>query len=220
MVSPAKRRKRNDQDSPAKAGRSIDSFFSKTSPNQDDGAPKLQQTIVEVMNDAERPDTTDEELARKLQLEWDREYQNNLAVDKAVEQNSSIPKSKESPSHPVESKESKDLQPQLKTLALQSTANDEDVIASNLPFEENPLSFEPSKYLPVLQKHWAAEGGHATYAILTRCFVLVNGTTSRIKIVDTLVNMLRVLIEGDCESLLPAVCSHHWIDVSKNLTQF
>ena len=48
------------------------------------------------------------------------------------------------------------------------------------------------------------EGG-ATYALLTRCFVLVSGTTSRIKIVDTLVNCLRLLIEGDPDSLLPAV---------------
>lgn len=42
-------------------------------------------------------------------------------------------------------------------------------------------------------------------ALLTRCFVLVSGTSSRIKIVDTLVNCLRVIIEADPDSLLPAV---------------
>lgn len=149
---------------------------------------------------------TDEELARKLQQEWNQEEDNHA---KAAEQKPSTLELEESVSNSAKSKETKDIQPNLKTLALQSTANDEDLIASNIPFDENPLSFEPSKYLPDLQRHWAAEGGHATYAILTRCFVLVNGTTSRIKIVDTLVNTLRVLIEGDCESLLPAVCRHH-----------
>jgi DNA ligase 1 len=215
MGSPAKRRKRNDHDTPAKAGRGIDYFFSKRLPNQADGTPNQQQSLSEVAKDADNPSMTDEELARKLQLEWNREYQNNLEVEKGIDQNSPKSKSEESPSGPVGSKESKgknafteNLQPQLKTLALQSTANDEDIIASGLPFDENPLSFEPSKYIPELQRYWAAQGGYATYAILTRCFVLVNSTASRIKIVDTLVNMLRVLIQGDSESLLPAVRSH------------
>ncbi|KAI9871349.1 MAG: hypothetical protein M1830_002995, partial [Pleopsidium flavum] len=91
------------------------------------------------------------------------------------------------------------------TLSLQSAASAEDVISSTVPFDENPLTYEPSKYIPDLKRHWATEGGDASYALLTRCFVLVNGTQSRIKIVDTLVNLLRTLIEGDPESLLPTV---------------
>jgi len=67
------------------------------------------------------------------------------------------------------------------------------------------LTFEPAKYIEDLQGHWAAEGGNASYALLTKCFVLVNSTQSRIKIVDTLVNLLRVIIEGDPSSLLPTV---------------
>jgi DNA ligase-1 len=91
------------------------------------------------------------------------------------------------------------------TLSLQSTASAEDIISSNVPFDENPLTFNPSKYVAELQGHWAAEGGDASYAILIRCFVLVNSTQSRIKIVDTLVNLLRVIIEADPKSLLPTV---------------
>jgi DNA ligase-1 len=83
---------------------------------------------------------------------------------------------------------------------------DEDSIAATLPFDENPLTFTPSKYIPDLQNHWASDQGHVSYALLTRCFVLVNATSSRIKIVDTLVNMLRTIIESDSDSLLPAVC--------------
>ena len=93
------------------------------------------------------------------------------------------------------------------TLSLQSAGSAEDNISSNIPFDESPLAFDPSKYVAELQGHWAAEGGDASYALLTRCFVLVNSTQSRIKIVDTLVNLLRVIIEGDPSSLLPTVCA-------------
>ncbi|KAL2039509.1 hypothetical protein N7G274_007781 [Stereocaulon virgatum] len=91
------------------------------------------------------------------------------------------------------------------TLALQSASSAEDAISSSIPFDENPMTFGPSRYMTDLQKHWATEGGNASYGLLTRCFVLINSTQSRIKIVDTLVNFLRTLIEGDPDSLLPAV---------------
>ncbi|EDU49163.1 DNA ligase 1 [Pyrenophora tritici-repentis Pt-1C-BFP] len=94
---------------------------------------------------------------------------------------------------------------QKNTLSLQSTASEEDTITANIPFDQSPLEFDPQDYIPDLQKHWVADGGHATYALLTRCFILVNSTTSRIKIVDTLVNLLRTIIESDPGSLLPAV---------------
>jgi hypothetical protein len=91
------------------------------------------------------------------------------------------------------------------TLSLQSTGSAEDTISSNLPLDENPLTFDPAKYVIQLHGHWATEGSDASYALLTRCFVLVNSTQSRIKIVDTLVNLLRVIIETDPSSLLPTV---------------
>ncbi|PHH86062.1 hypothetical protein CDD83_10801 [Cordyceps sp. RAO-2017] len=91
------------------------------------------------------------------------------------------------------------------TLTLQSADMAEDVVTSSIPLDEPPLTFDPLKYVSQLKEHWASEGGNASYALLTRCFVLVSATTSRIKIVDTLVNCLRVLIEGDPSSLLPAV---------------
>jgi DNA ligase-1 len=202
MASPAKRRKKNNQESPAKAARGIEYFFSKKPPSKGDDTSKPSQLFG---NGVQESDTgmADEELARKLQREWNQKDR-TASESNTAGQKLPISTLSRSPSGPEELKEMKGL-PRLKTLALQSTANDEDLIASEIPFDESPLSFEPSKYLPDLEKHWVAEGGHATYAILTRCFVLVNGTSSRIKIVDTLVNMLRVLIEGDSDSLLPAV---------------
>jgi DNA ligase-1 len=92
------------------------------------------------------------------------------------------------------------------TLSLQSAGNTEDAVSSIIPFDESPLTFDPLKYVPDLRKHWAIEGGDASYALLTRCFTLVNSTQSRIKIVDTLVNLIRTIIEGDPGSLLPTVC--------------
>lgn len=91
------------------------------------------------------------------------------------------------------------------TLSLQSGGADEDIISQTIPFDESPLVFDPQKYVPDLQKSWAKHGSGASYALLARAFVLVNGTQSRIKIVDTLVNLLRTIIEGDPSSLLPAV---------------
>jgi len=92
------------------------------------------------------------------------------------------------------------------TLSLQSAAAEEDSTSYNVPFDQSPLTFDPQKYIPDLQKQWAQqEGGHTTYALLTQGFILINSTQSRIKIVDTLVNLLRTIIEGDPESLLPAV---------------
>ena len=91
------------------------------------------------------------------------------------------------------------------TLSLQSVASSVDSVSESIPFDQSPLTFDPGDYVPALKAHWEKDDGNASYALLTRCFVLINGTASRIKIVDTLVNCLRVLIEADPGSLLPAV---------------
>ena len=90
-------------------------------------------------------------------------------------------------------------------MSLQSMAGAEEAASASTPLDESPLTFEPAKYVPELQRAWAAEGGNASYSLLTRCFVIVGGTTKRIKTVDTLVNCVRLLIEADPSSLLPAV---------------
>ncbi|KAL1902237.1 hypothetical protein Sste5346_001213 [Sporothrix stenoceras] len=155
---------------------------------------------------------TDEELARKLQAEWDEEdrrQQQSLPILTTTEE--AVPEVEE----PVEApKETVPVLPPpitKHTLSLQSVITSEDLVAATIPLDESPLTFEPLKYIPALKKQWAAAkpdsggGGDASYALLTRCFVLVNGTQSRIKIVDTLVNCIRILIEADPDSLLPAV---------------
>ncbi|KAF2241978.1 ATP-dependent DNA ligase [Trematosphaeria pertusa] len=222
MTSPAKRRKKNDGSS--QPIRNLDYFFAK---QKQDAAKVVDAGIVkktdakEISNTVQNPSAlTDEELAQKLQAEWNQEDQimdpepptssdlyadpEKLTMNGGIEPEANgthEPEPANPPSEPPKSATPK----QKNTLSLQSTAAEEDTISANIPFDQSPLEFDPSQYIPDLQKYWASDGGHATYALLTRCFVLVNSTTSRIKIVDTLVNLLRTIIEGHPESLLPAV---------------
>lgn len=216
MGSPAKRRKKNDGSS--QPVRNLNYFFAKqretAKPNNEE-PPKESPAVGEVSNERDDTTLTDEELARKLQAEWDAEYRN--ARDETTDQDlySGPEKSQsngvtdaQSDHEPTKPPVDAPIVPppkQKNTLSLQSTAAEEDIVSNNIPFDQNPLEFDPAKYIPSLQQYWASEGGHATYAILTRCFILINSTTSRIKIVDTLVNLLRTIIEGDPESLCPAV---------------
>ena len=209
--SPSKRRKKNDGS--GQSVRGLDYFFAKQQAAAKNGAKPTVPS--EEPKQDEQNGLTDEELARKLQEEWDAEHRAAQDIQKLELGRDSAPS--EDPRLPPPATDEKPVELKQKeapaaivtvrtaTLALQSTAVAEDTIAASIPFDESPLTFEPSKYIPELQQHWASDGGNATYALLTRCFVLVNGTTSRIKIVDTLVNLLRTIIEGDPSSLLPAV---------------
>ena len=228
MGTPAKKRKLNsDAKASPVASRNLDFFFGKQKEKVAALPPKSSENQKE---DSEKAQLTDEELARKLQAEWNEEGEamngmNGASSERAKqdpmgalsseelrdgnfiykqaedgqEPNTEVKLGDEAPkSNPVEFKETN-------TLTLRSNGSAEEIISSNIPFDESPLTFDPAKYVTELQGHWAKEGGDASYALLTSCFVLVNSTQSRIKIVDTLVNLLRVLIEGDPTSLLPTV---------------
>ncbi|KAF1843888.1 ATP-dependent DNA ligase [Cucurbitaria berberidis CBS 394.84] len=215
MNSPSKRHKKND--GTGQPVRSLDYFFAKQTAK---AATKDATDITKHEGAQIKQDTallTDEEFARKLQEEWNKEDQQHAERVGSNELYEDPKSTTIGPSlgdteglripEPVEPENPPNPAPpiQKNTLSLQSTASEEDAITANIPFDQSPLEFDPSKYIPELQKHWVTDGGRATYALLTRCFVLVNSTTSRIKIVDTLVNLLRTLIESDPSSLLPAV---------------
>ncbi|KAL6811648.1 ATP-dependent DNA ligase [Trichoderma camerunense] len=217
MSSPAKKRKLNSgKKQPAAQSKGLEYFFSKqkqpdtlNTSAAEDGAPSSSSAIL-----------SDEELARKLQAEWNQEVTNEVhtpsgdqdatSKDKDV---GSVAETAEDDSTPASASHSEISPPDTtpkkqdakKTLSLQSTGMADDTVTTSIPLDESPLTFDPSKYVKELQEYWGPENGDASYALLTRCFVLVSATTSRIKIVDTLVNCLRILIEGDPSSLLPAV---------------
>jgi len=243
MSTPSKRRKTNNHQSSPQTIRSLDFFFGKskggkaptksTTDTPSREAPDGQVGSQEADGvEARTVVLTDEELARKLQAEWDEQDSGARVVGIDSQQNdhssgdhAHVGGIQDSDGCKAEEtgqssqgdlaargrvdgtmREETNAAPKKKdTLGLQAAASAEDAISSTLPFDENPLAFYPSRYLPDLKKHWATEGGGASYGLLTRCFVLVNSTQSRIKIVDTLVNFLRTIIEGDPESLLPAV---------------
>ncbi|QDS71334.1 hypothetical protein FKW77_002127 [Venturia effusa] len=254
MGSPAKKRKTNDYKASSQPIRSLDFFFAKQKEAAKPPASPLVERIKAEEEDASSRETrasedsrgeeqeddlyaegskvavlSDEELARQLQEQWDKEDQGAVAqangksviksggIGDSVEETKQraeeavIKEREEPPSKPVVAPDpffgkAPGISEKSKgTLSLQSTAAEEDTVTASISFDESPLTFDPAKYIPDLQKHWVTEGGNASYALLTRCFILINATTSRIKIVDTLVNLLRCIIEGDPESLLPAV---------------
>ncbi|KAG9250545.1 putative DNA ligase I [Emericellopsis atlantica] len=213
MSSPAKKRKLNNGSKSANgASKGLEFFFNKQ--KQSIPTETLQQQPQAAASDQE---LTDEQLARKLQDEWNQEEASNADADQsggvseadkqtATAVSSSVAPTEQSKVGPgAENESAATASGRKKTLTLQSAGLAEDSITSTVPFDESPLQFDPSKYARELQTAWSGEGGDATYALLTRCFVLVSATASRIKIVDTLVNCLRLLIETDPSSLLPAV---------------
>lgn len=198
MSSPAKKRKRNGADSSPQQMRSIESFF------KGQATKKANQLESEATEQA----LSDEALARKLQAEWDQEENANAPVPDSKQDATAEAESKIAPSAPAIPSDPTSVTPvtpKKNILSLQSSTGTEDTVSLAVPFDQSPQTFDAGKYAAELRSHWASEGGDATYALLTRAFVLANATTSRIKIVDTLVNFLRVLIEGDPSSLLPAV---------------
>ena len=226
MSTPNKRRKTDAYKSPQKAVGSLDSFF-KRAQNVNSKVPgsvvnEPISTKKKINSEDETP-LTDEAFARQLQAQWNKEEISVEALprqphadtpsSKVIEQDDGSVKGGEEPKPAVDRESDKQTQnatifsasKQKTTLSLQSTAQSEDTVSSTVPFDENPLTFNPQRYLPDLQKYWSTLGGQSSYGILTRCFILVNSTQSRIKIVDTLVNFLRTIIEGDPQSLLSTV---------------
>ncbi|KAJ3940911.1 uncharacterized protein N0V96_008785 [Colletotrichum fioriniae] len=223
MPSPSKKRKLNDQSSTGVPSRGLEYFFSKQKQNGTLSPKPATESVPEAMPNGtasadQQPELTDEELARKLQAEWDAEVQNERAESTPCPELAKDPSPRLNETNEGDSTETKSepngslassvlpiVTPTTKTLSLSSVANAEDTVSATIPLDQSPLTFDPSAYVPQLKESWAAEGGHASYAFLTRCFILVSATQSRIKIVDSLVNCIRVLIEADPESLLPAV---------------
>lgn len=218
MESPSKRRKKNDSRPAPITSRTLESFFGKKPDKPSNSFADIPKHRNIQEQDEGHTVLTDEELARKLQAQWaeeDRNGEDRAQEEQKTPSNTSFNVQESGADELAQAQdmsESAQLpEASVKTngeshvLSLQSTSSSEDTITQNIPFDQSPFTFNPSDYLPDLKRHWAADGGHASYALLTRCFILVNATTSRIKTVDTLVNCLRLLIEGDPESLLPAV---------------
>lgn len=208
MSSPAKKRKRNGAESSSQQIRSIESFFKGQATKHAKQAEPEPNTAPELEPEVTEQTLSDEALARQLQAQWNEEEGAPPLREDTNQPTAADSEPNTAPSVRtivVDAIAAAPPAPKKNTLSLQSSAGTEDTVSLSVPFDQSPQTFDASKYATELRSHWAAEGGDASYALLTRAFVLANATTSRIKIVDTLVNFLRVLIEGDPSSLLPAV---------------
>ncbi|KAI4717864.1 ATP-dependent DNA ligase [Aureobasidium sp. EXF-10727] len=226
MSTPSKRRKKND----GQPARGLDYFFGKQAQAKQQPKDEPNHEAQEASTKFDNLDhdvLSDEALARKLQAEWDEQDRAPQAPTPSPSKSAVTTEADEAaaalPNHIKEERDVKEETPtpapalapvavnpfaglgKKNTLSLQSATADDDTVTYDIPFDQSPLTFDPQKYIPELKKQWVTDNGHATYALLTHCFVMVNSTQSRIKIVDTLVNALRVIIEGDPQSLLPAV---------------
>ncbi|EGS22379.1 DNA ligase-like protein [Thermochaetoides thermophila DSM 1495] len=207
---PPKKRKLNNASEGSTPARTLDYFFGKQNQKS---SPRPSSTPDPTLPSTQIDQTdqilTDEKLAQKLQAEFDAEARVFSASQQPPEpvqpQVTSPKKSAQADAAPDTTKLSTPKPTVAQNiLSLSATPSSDDPLVASLPLDENPLTFAPSKCLPGLLPSWTSESG-APYALLTRCFTLVNNTQSRIKIVDTLTNTLRLLIEGDPDSLLPAV---------------
>lgn len=223
MASPTKRRKKSTSVVPHQS-RNLDFFFGK----------QRQAASTPRTSPPKRPDLkvtteglTDEEYAHKLAEEWAKDGVAALTSESMVEGSKQWLKRGRSLSPvgtvnamesfvlggierktpetiPDENKQTIPTAPPIPKAAISiESALESDALIEEMPFDKDPLSFDPDTFKGILDK-WPTR--KAPYALLTRAFVLVNLTRSRIKIVNTLVNLLRTLIRLDPESLLAAVC--------------
>lgn len=153
MDSPSKRRKKNDSKPAQVPHRNLDFFFRKKSslsPDALDGDSLGQDVQV----DQDQSTLTDEELARKLQAEWEREDRQNLNIEAGTDTASTADNIVGEPHKADEDAEdfvAEALQPsndpkphqngnKTSFLSLQSTTSDDDAITLTIPFDESPSS--------------------------------------------------------------------------------
>lgn len=217
--SPSKRRKKTPA-TPSKT-RTLDYFFAKQTAPQSPSRRAPHTAATTSLTEDPGHGLTDEEYARKLAEEWANEDSQATAASSAMasgnESGTSKRKRSSSPEtsdrtptvsgvHPIKPPAPEPSEAEIPKTKEVSVQADEEVrrVVDSIPFDSDPSSFDPDAY-ESLVNNWPE--GNATYALLTRAFVLVDGTRSRIKIVDTLVNFIRTMIRLDPESLLPAVSS-------------
>jgi DNA ligase 1 len=165
-----------------------DALFSQRNAGIDEYPKSSQQSL------SQDQEAKDLEFARKLQLEED-----GHAAPEAQEGPVDEPRT------PIPSKGDEEIaieDPTPKAEARLEYRPEWDTLIDELPFDTDPLTFDPEDYKTLIE---SLPDGRTTYSILTRAFVLINSTRSRIKIVDTLTNFLRTIMACDPESLLPAV---------------
>ncbi|KPM40891.1 hypothetical protein AK830_g5647 [Neonectria ditissima] len=177
MPSPAKKRKLNSSNAKPVASntRGLEYFFSKQRQNGSENSSHADTASGVAM-----AEMTDEELARKLQAEWDQEERetaqpksetipdeaegNESTQTKEISHDSGQSHTLVLPSSLAKPSPTKDGSKA--TLGLQAAGMSEDTTSTSIPLDESPLTFQLSQYLSQLREHWTSDGGDASYALL------------------------------------------------------
>ena len=217
--TPSPPKKRKTDSTPVKRG--VDFFFKRQFEKNQPPAPSSGDLFVLSNEDDDSEvkkrlqEEGDERLARELQdMEGrmevdDEEFARQLAMDYGATDKDSNGTNEQNVMEEVEAP----LVPETSLLSEKETKPPNVVINNSMsttyleeiyaiPLDKDPLQFNPSTDASCATS-WSA--GRTPYAFLTHSFILINGTRSRLKIVDYLVNTLRVVTHHDPESLLPLV---------------
>jgi DNA ligase-1 len=153
-----------------------------------------------------RQEIDDEDFARRLAKDYEDEHAHATKpdIDTVSDDSEDLygqplpkPPSENPTKQPSPQKLPSDFQPPKLTL---DTTTLEQIYA--IPLDKDPLTFNPLTDAPIAST-WSPN--LTPYAFLTHSFILINSTRSRLKIVDYLVNTLRVITYHDPASLLPLV---------------
>jgi len=212
--SPSPPKKRRTEIRPANRG--IDFFFKKqlqrtkapkTEDNGVDGNRLFARDEEDELRRRRQQEEEDEELARQLQDIEDNYEAADAESAKGLSAEDAVPERDEANGTPNASattakppREDKIRFTNLELSSANSASTLEDIYA--IPLDKEPLQFNPVTDASTAST-WST--GRTPYAFLTHAFILINSTRSRLKIVDCLVNTLRVVTYHDPTSLLPLV---------------
>jgi DNA ligase 1 len=212
--SPSPAKKRKTETTPVKRG--VDFFFKKQLQQK---KPEPVENGIEVKEESDRErlfvldedderrrkqEEDDEKFARQLQALEDHDEAVDAEMAKrlaAEEDPAHDPKAQENePPIKQESPSKKHPITKLELTSSNSTSSLEEIYS--IPLDKDPLTFSPA-HNAAIASTWSPRC--TPYAFLTHAFILINSTRSRLKIVDYLVNTLRVVTHHDPASLLPLV---------------
>jgi DNA ligase-1 len=156
------------------------------------------------------PEETDEDLARRLQEEWNSEHdQANASTSLLKEELVTKPVKEEVLLNPFEAFASASTRPIKENADINVNLELLDTAIAGIDLGTDVFVFDPDQ-VSVDQWPTKLNANKETvpttpYALLAHAFALLSSTRSRLAIVTILTNLLRVLLRHDPEALLPTV---------------
>ncbi|KAK7202946.1 putative DNA ligase I [Myxozyma melibiosi] len=188
--------------SPSKTRNTLDFFLKKPKDASGDNDHwknvQIKETEVQLLK-AEEDVESDEALARRLQQEFDAEMQTDAAADEnEVTQDAGADLDLSLPSAEIIDSNGTAEEP----AAAAPTDHEFYDYIDSLDFSTESPVFPLDTHKSFLSSHHSKS---SPYALLSRLFVQLTSTRSRLKILNILTNYLRLLLALDKDSLLPSI---------------